>query len=156
MTGYYRKFINHYGLVSKSLTDLLKKDGFIWSSLAEMAFLQLKNAMTTAPISALPNFNLSFILETYASGVGIGVVLQQEVRPIAFLSKALCPKNQTLSIYEREFLVVLMAVQKWRGYLQGHKFIIKTDQQALKYLLDQKSLSPVQQKGFTKLVGLPN
>lgn len=154
LTGYYRKFIKHYGLISKPLTDLLKNDSFIWSSTAGLAFQQLKQAMTSAPILALPNFQLPFVLETDASGYGIGAVLQQAGKPIAFLSKSLCPKNQALSIYEREFLVVLMAVQKWRGYLQGHKFIIKTDQQALKYLLDQKSLSPVQQKGFTKLVGL--
>lgn len=110
--------------------------------------------MTTAPVLALPDFHSPFVVETDASGVGIGAVLMQNGRPIAFLSKALCPKKQILSIYERELLVVLMAIQKWRCYLQGHKFIIKTDQQALKYLLDQKVLSPMQQRGFTKLLGL--
>lgn len=78
----------------------------------------------------------------------------QNQRPIAFLSKALCPKNQLLSVYEREFLAVIIAVQRWRSYLQGHKFFIKTDQQALKHLLDQKSMNPVQQKWITKLLGL--
>lgn len=69
------------------------------------------------------------------------------------MSKVLCPKNQALSVYEREFLAVLMAVQKWKHYLQGQKFIIKTDQQALKHLLDQKIVTPVQQKWITKLLG---
>lgn len=154
LTGYYRKFIKHYGLISKPLTDLLKKDSFHWNEKADLAFQELKQVMTIAPVLALPNFQLPFVLETDASGVGIGAVLMQEDRPFAYLSKALCPQNQSLSIYEREFLAVLMAVQKWRCYLQGHKFIIKTDQQALRYLLDQKSLSPMQQKSFTKLVGL--
>lgn len=154
LTGYYRKFIKHYGLINKPLTDLLKKDGFIWTSAAELAFHQLKEVMTTAPVLALPDFSVPFVVETDASGKGIGAVLMQNGRPIAFLSKALCPKNQTLSIYERKFLAVLLAVQKWRCYLQGHKFIIKTDQQALKYLLDQKVLNPMQQRGFTKLLGL--
>lgn len=53
-------------------------------------------------------------------------------------------RNQALSIYEREFLAVTMVVQKWKSYLQGHKFIIKTDQQALKFLLEQKSMDPTQ------------
>lgn len=78
----------------------------------------------------------------------------QEHRPIAYMSKALCGRNQSLSIYEREFLAVIMAVQKWRNYLQGHKFIIKTDQQALRHLLDQKIMNPIQQKWLPKLLGL--
>ncbi|CAH9120068.1 unnamed protein product [Cuscuta epithymum] len=78
----------------------------------------------------------------------------QEGRPLAFLSKKLGVRHMGLSIYEKEFLVVLMAIQRWRHYLQGHKFIIKTDQQALKYLLDQRITTPLQQKWITKLLGL--
>lgn len=114
LTGYSRKFVKNYGVISKSLTDLLKSDGFVWSSAANVAFHQLKQAMTTAPVLALPNFNEEFVVETDASGKGIGDVLMQGGTPIAYLSKALCPKNQALSIYERKFLAVLLAVQKWR------------------------------------------
>ncbi|CAA0843134.1 Uncharacterized mitochondrial protein AtMg00860 [Striga hermonthica] len=154
LTGYYRRFIQGYGLISKPLTMLLKKDQFKWGKEAEEAFNKLKRAMTTAPVLALPNFDQPFIVETDASGVGIGAVLMQGGRPISFLSKALCPKNQALSIYEREFLAVLLAVQKWRHYLQGHRFTIRTDQQALKYLMEQKVASSWQQKGIIKLLGL--
>lgn len=111
------------------MIDLLKKDGFIWSSAAELAFQHLKQVMTTSHILALPNFQLPFVLETHASGYGIGVLLQQVGSPIAFLIKDLCLTNQALSIYEREFLAVFIDVQKWNNYLQAHKFIIKIDQQ---------------------------
>lgn len=74
---------------------------------------------------ALPDFTQPFILETDASGKGVRAVLMQNQKPIAYLSKALSPKNQSLSIYEKEFLVVIVAVQKWMTYLQGHKFIIR-------------------------------
>lgn len=102
--------------------------------------------MSTTPILNLPDFSKSFTLETDASGVGMGAILMQEDRPIAFMSKILCPKNQALSIYEREFLAVLIAVQKWRHYLQGKRFIIRADKQSLKFILDQKIVTPMQQK----------
>lgn len=110
--------------------------------------------MMTTPVLALPDFTQPFILETDASGSGVGVVLMQQGKPIGFMSKTLCPRSQALSIYEREFLAVLMAIQKWRHYLMGHKFIIRTDQQSSRHLLDQKFVSPIQQKWIAKLMGL--
>lgn len=141
-------------MLSRPLTNLLKRDQFKWSVEADQAFQSLKKAMTTAPVLALPDFNQPFVLETDSSGVGVGAVLMQQGRPIAYLSKTLCAKNQALSVYEREFLAVLMAVQKWKHYLMGHKFYIRTDQQSLRYLLDQRITTPVQHKWITKLLGL--
>ncbi|KAL2237281.1 UNVERIFIED_CONTAM: Transposon Ty3-G Gag-Pol polyprotein, partial [Sesamum indicum] len=89
-----------------------------------------------------------------ACGKGIGAVLMQEGRPIAYLSKALAPKNLGLSTYEKEFLALLLAVTKWKHYLQGHHFIIKTDQKSLKHILDQRVESALQQRWVTKLLGL--
>ncbi|KAL0406423.1 UNVERIFIED_CONTAM: putative mitochondrial protein [Sesamum latifolium] len=154
LTEYYRKFIKGYGLISKPLTSLLKKDAFIWNTEADIAFKQLKRVVTSAPVLALLDFSKRFVVETDASGKGIGVVLMQEGRPIAYLSKALAAKNLRLSVYEKEFLALLLAVNKWNHYLQGNHFIIRTDQRSLKHILVQRVGSLLQQKWVSKLLPL--
>lgn len=77
--------------------------------------------------------------------------MRQEGHPLAFVSKALGPKNLGLSIYEKEFLAILLAVEKWRSYLL-HAPFIRTDQRSLKFLVDHKISSPVQHKYMTKLL----
>ncbi|GKD30540.1 reverse transcriptase, partial [Tanacetum coccineum] len=88
-----------------------------------------------------------------ALGVGIGAVLQQNGHPIAYISKTLSLKHQSLSKYEKEFLAVLLALEKWRGYLLDRHFIIRTDHFSLKYLLDQKITTLTQMKWLPKLMG---
>jgi len=98
LTGYYRKFIIHYNMITRPLTLLLKKGTpFVWTSATEEAFLWLKQAMVEAPVLAIPDFTKPFVLEIDACDYGLGAVLMQEGHPIAYLSKPLCPKNQALS-----------------------------------------------------------
>jgi len=155
LAGYYRKFVQHFGAIAKPLTELLKKGTiFVWTSIHQTAFDQLKQALTTAPVLQLPDFSKVFIIETDASAKGIGAVLQQEGHPIAYISKALGPKNQGLSTYEKECLTILMVVDHWRSYLQHAQFHIKTDQKSLENLTDQRLTTPWQLKAYTKLLGL--
>ncbi|KAL5759632.1 hypothetical protein ACOSQ2_018470 [Xanthoceras sorbifolium] len=153
LTGYYRKFVRGYGIISKPLTNLLRKGGFIWNEEAEMAFQNLKVAMTTTSVLALPDFQQPFVLETDACDIGIGAVLMQQDRPIAYISKSLPDRKKGLSTYEKELLAIVYAVQKWRAYLHGNRFTIKTDHHSLKYFLEQKITTLMQQKWLTKLLG---
>lgn len=129
------KFVRHFGIIARPLNDLLKKDSiFIWTSIHESTFQTLKAALSSAPILALPDFNVPFHVETDASGTGIGAVLQQNGHPLAFISKVLNPRNQDLSTYEKEYLAILMAVDAWHHYLMQSEFVTHTDQKSLIHL----------------------
>lgn len=153
LTGYYRKFIRVYGSIAAPLTLLLKKNSFEWNAEAERAFLQLKHAVAHPPVLRLPYFSQEFSIECDASGIGLGAVLMQNSQPIAYFSKALKGKALLLSTYEKEFLALVSAVGKWRPYLLGQPFKIRTDQQALKHLLEQKIATEAQHKWISKLMG---
>lgn len=135
LTGYYRKFIHRYAVVSKPLTEQLKKGSFKWNEHTHLAFENSKQALIAAPVLAVLDFSKIFVVETDASKDGIGVVLMQEGHPLAFISKALGPKWQRLSVYEKELLALVFAVKKWEQYLLGTHFFIRTDQKSLKWLL---------------------
>ncbi|GJR21632.1 transposon ty3-G gag-pol polyprotein, partial [Tanacetum coccineum] len=127
LTGYYRRLINWYAIISQPLTALLRKNAFQWNSQAQTAFEELKLAMINSSVLALPNFDEEFFIKTDASGA--------------------------LSAYEKELLAVVMALQKWRGYLLDRHFKIKTDHFSLKYMLDQRITTPFQSKWLPKLLG---
>jgi hypothetical protein len=107
-----------------------------------------------APVLCLPDFSQLFIVETDASDAGIGAVLLQQYHPVSFVSKPLGPRTKGLSTYEKEYMAILLAVDKWHCYLQHGEFFIRTDHRSLACLSDQRLHTPWQQKVFTKLLGL--
>jgi hypothetical protein len=138
LSGYYRRFISGYSLICRPLHDLLKKGTYTWQPQHEHAFQTLKKALTTATVLALPNFSEPFILETDISGSGLGAVLMQKGRAIAYYSTALGPCNAALSVYEKEALAILESLKHWRHYFLGGKLIIRSDHQSLKFITDQR------------------
>jgi hypothetical protein len=155
LAGYYRKFIQHYDILAKPLTELLKKDvPYKWTNVEQQAFDMIKHKLVQAPVLALPDFSKEFVVETDASGTGIGAVLMQDGHPLAFISKALSPRSQAMSTYEKECIAVLLAVDKWRQYLQHAPFVIHTDHKSLIHLNEQRLTTSIQNKAFIKLMGL--
>lgn len=153
ITGYYRKFVRDYGLIARPLTNMLRKGRFIWDTVAEEAFNKLKVAMTTTPTLALPNFSKAFVIETEASGEGIGAVLAQDSKLIAFMSRSLGEAKKSWSTYAREMLAIIVAIRTWRPYILGRRFTIQTNQRSFRYMLEQRILTPEQQKWMSKLAG---
>nr|XP_027099356.1 uncharacterized protein LOC113718666 [Coffea arabica] len=129
-------------------------DAYAWNPESYKAFNVLKQAVSSAPVLRLPNFDIPFVVETDASGLGMGAVLLQEGHPIAFISKAFSLKNLGLSVYEKELMALVFAVTKWKHYLVGNHFIIRTDHKSLKFLLEQRLTTTAQYKWLTKLLGL--
>ncbi|WVZ10734.1 hypothetical protein V8G54_015264 [Vigna mungo] len=153
LTGFYRKFVKGYATIASPLTSLLRKDAFDWTPEAQHVFDDLKAAMTLAPVLALPDFSVPFIVDTDASGTAMGAVLMQRNQPIAFFSKPFSPKLLHSSTYVRELHAITSAVKKWRQYLLGYPFVINTDHKSLKEILSQVIQTPEQQYYLSKLLG---
>jgi hypothetical protein len=115
----------------------------MWDHKATKAFNLLKKLMTKPSILSLPDLNKLFIIETDASMVGVRVVLIQDRHLIAYISKYLGPKQQTMSIYEEDMLVIMHVVTKLKHYMWGKHFKTRTNHMSLKYLLDQKIITPI-------------
>jgi hypothetical protein len=101
----------------------------------------MKEVMSTCPILALLDFSQSFVLECDASNVGIGAILMQGGHPIVFESINISESERLYPIYDKEMLAIMHALTKFRQYLVGNRFVVKTDHNSLKYFLDQKDLS---------------
>lgn len=153
LAGYYRKFVRNFSSIAKPLTNMLKNDGFVWTSAAEDAFDKLKRALISTPVLALPDFTKDFTIECDASDVGLGKVLSQDGHPIAFLSKVLAPRHLGLSVYDKKMLAVVAEVQHWRPYLLGHHFNIIINHRTIEHFLRQRITTPSQQKWLIKLLG---
>jgi hypothetical protein len=111
----------------------------------------MKEVMGTCPMLALPDFTLPFVLGCDASGEGIGVVLMQGGHPIVFKNQKISKPDRLYSIYDKEMLAFMHSLTKFRQYLVGSKFVVKTDHNSLKYFLEQKDLNECQQKWVMKV-----
>ena len=129
------------------LTDLTKKGDFCWTEEAQKTFDKMKEVMSSCPVLALPDFTQPFVLECDASGVGIGAVLMQQKHPIACESRNLSALERLYSIYDKEKLTIMHALEKFRQYLVGGRFVVKTDHNSLRHFLGQKDLNEGSKNG---------
>ena len=146
LAGFYRKFVRNFSKIAAPLTELLhQKQAFVWLDPQKKAFQDLKNALSTAPVLAIPDSSKPFIVTADASGYAIGAVLSQNQgkgeQPIAFLSKKLLPAEKNYPVHEQELLAIICALREWRHYLHGSKFTIFTDHRSLQYISSQPHLS---------------
>lgn len=114
----------------------------------------LKHALVQAPVLAIPDFNKLFVLETDACDTGFRVVSMQEGHPVAYLRKPVCEKNKGMLTYEKECMAVILAVDKWRSYLQHQEFVIKIYHRSLLFLTEQRAHTKLQHKALLKLMDL--
>ena len=138
LAGYYRRYIQDFGLIAAPLTRLLRRDAFSWDEEAATAFAALQRALTTGPVLQMPDFDEPFVVDCDASGIGFGAVLHQGEGPLAFFSRPFAARHHKLAAYERELIGLVQAVRHWRAYLWGRTFRVRTDHYSLKFLLDQR------------------
>ncbi|KAK1415113.1 hypothetical protein QVD17_30884 [Tagetes erecta] len=152
LAGYYRRFIKDFSKIATPLTKLTRKNiKFQWNPEQEEAFQLLKEKLTKAPVLALPEGIEDFVVCSDASHVGLGCVLMQRGKVIAYASRKLKPTEANYPTHDLELAAVVFALRIWRHYLYGTKCIIYTDHKSLKYFFDQKELN-MRQRRWLELV----
>ncbi|WVZ78310.1 hypothetical protein U9M48_026046 [Paspalum notatum var. saurae] len=139
LAGYYRRFIESFSRIAKPMTSLLEKGvPFNWTKERQAAFDELKKRLTTAPVLTLPDLTKSFTVYCDASKEGLGCVLMQEGKVIAYASRQLRKHEVNYPTHDLE-LAVLCMLKIWRHYLFGNKCEIYTDHKSLKYIFTRMS-----------------
>jgi transposase InsO family protein len=146
LAGYYRRFVKEFSKIAMPLTDLLRnRIKFDWTELQQNSFVQLKQAISSAPVLIIPDDSLPYLVTTDASGFAVGATLNQDqgngFQPIAFLSHKMNDHEKNYPVHEQELLAIIIALKEWRHYLHGRRFKIHTDHQSLRYLSTQPHLS---------------
>lgn len=146
LAGYYRRFICNFAVLALPLSALVKKDAkWEWNKTQDDAFRALKDALQSAPVLKLPDFEREFIVTTDSSGHCVGGVLSQKYgtndHPIAFYSKKLGNHELNWPTHEKELFAIKMGLEKWRHYLYGRPFVLFTDNSACSWLLHHPKVS---------------
>ncbi|GKD28196.1 putative nucleotidyltransferase, ribonuclease H [Tanacetum coccineum] len=142
LAGYYRRFIEDFSKIAKPLTVLTQKSKtFDWGEEQENAFQTLKDKLCNAPVLALPNGLENFVVYCNASGLGLGCVLMQRGKVIAYASRQLKIREKNYTTYDLELGAVVFALNIWRYYFYGRKSVIYIDHKSLQHIFSQKELN---------------
>jgi hypothetical protein len=142
LAGFYRRFVKDFSTVAAPLHELTKKGvAFHWGKVQAESFDMLKDKLTHAPLLQLPNLGKTFELECDASGVGIGGVLMQDGKLVAYFSDKFHGPVLNYSTYDKELYAFVRSLETWRHYLWPKEFVIHLDHESLKYLHSQNNLN---------------
>jgi ribonuclease HI len=142
MAGYYRRFIEGFSKITRPMTALLaKKVEFKWTPACQKSFETLKEKLTMAQVLILPDVHKPFSVYCDASYTGLGCVLMQEGRVVAYSSRQLKIHEKNYPTHDLELEAVVHALKTWRHYLYGQKCDIYTDHKSLKYIFTQSELN---------------
>ncbi|GJY84129.1 putative reverse transcriptase domain-containing protein [Tanacetum coccineum] len=142
LAGYYRRFIEGFSKIAKSMTKLTEKNvKFDWGEKEEDAFQLIKQKLCSAPILALPKGSENFIVYCDASHKGLGVVLMKNEKFIAYASRQLKIHEKNYTTHDLELGTVVFALKMWRHYLYETRCTVFTDHKSLQHILDQKELN---------------
>ncbi|GJV80732.1 putative nucleotidyltransferase, ribonuclease H, partial [Tanacetum coccineum] len=147
LDGYYRRFIEDFSKIAKPLTVLTQKSKtFDWGEEQENMFQTLKDKLCNAPVLALPDGSDDFVVYCDASGLGLGCVLMQRNKVIAYASRQLKIHEKNYTTHDLELGAVVFALKIWRHYLYGTKSVIYTDHKSLQHIFSQKELNMRQRR----------
>ena len=142
LAGYYRRFVQGFLVIASSLTRLLRKGvKFEWDDKCQSSFQRLKEILVEAPVLIQPTSGREYTVYSDASRIGLGCVLMQDGKVVAYASRQLKPHEQNYPTHDLELAAVVFALKIWRHYLYGEKCRIFTDHKSMKYLLTQKDLN---------------
>ncbi|GKA03195.1 putative reverse transcriptase domain-containing protein [Tanacetum coccineum] len=142
LAGYYRRFIEGFSKIAKPMTKLTQKGiKFDWGEKEENAFQLIKQKLCSAPILALPEGSEGFVVYCDASRKGLGAVLMQREKVIAYASRQLKIHEKNYTTHDLELGSVVFALKIWRHYLYGTRCTMFTDHKSLQHILDQKELN---------------
>ncbi|KAL0545719.1 hypothetical protein IC582_015610 [Cucumis melo] len=152
LAGYYRRFVEDFSRIASPLTQLTRKGTpFVWSPACESSFQELKQKLVTAPVLTVPDGSGNFVIYSDASKKGLGCVLMQQGKVVAYASRQLKIHEQNYPTHDLELVAVVFALKIWRHYLYGEKIQIYTDHKSLKYFFTQKELN-MRQRRWLELV----
>ncbi|GJR81126.1 putative nucleotidyltransferase, ribonuclease H [Tanacetum coccineum] len=147
LAGYYRRFVEGFSRLALPLTKLMRKgEKFVWNEEREKSFEELKQRLVSSPILTLPSGTGGFQIYSDASKKGLGCVLMQHGKVIAYASRQLKPYEVNYPTHDLELAAVVFALKIWRHYLYGESCDIFTDHKSLKYIFTQRELNMRQRR----------
>ena len=142
LAGYYKRFVKGFSMTAAPMTRLLQKNmKFEWSEKCQAIFEKLKAFLTEAPVLTQPTYDKEYVIFNDASLYGLGCVLMQEGKVVAYASRQLKPHEKNYPTHDLELAAIVFALKIWRHYMYREKCFIYTDHKSLKYLPSQREFN---------------